>query len=126
MKYSYPLKSESKSESGTLVEGSTKNWCGQSLVWCAVGVTSNDNLQDVGGSAKVPVIRANGPFMSYGISRPETTAEFHCPCAEESRLRFLHPAPPMFWTFLRPWFRMKIDTCVSLGMTSGTISLCAA
>ena len=49
----FSLKPVSKADSGTLVENSSQNWCGQTSFSVAVGVASNDILQDVGGSAKV-------------------------------------------------------------------------
>ena len=74
-------------------------------MWAAVTVS-----QDGAGSGKV-VGRygiGNGPFLSYGTFLPKTTAEFHCQCAEESRLRHLHPAcTPNVLDFPTPMLRTQ-------------------
>ena len=81
VKHSYSLKSESKSESGPLVEDGSQNWYGQNMAWCAVGVASNDSFAGCWWqwqSGRYGI--GDGPFLSYGIFRLKTAAEFHCPC----------------------------------------------
>ena len=64
------------------------------MVWCAVGVASDDSFAGCGWqwqSGRYGI--GHCPFLSCGIFRPKTTAEFHYPCAGDSRLRLctLHP-----------------------------------